>query len=239
MTWPRQLYPSRSSARPPAKVNSFRLPRSRRRLRAPKPSGWGARSWRRGSEAKSCGTCPTGSARPAAARDCTSHTPQRPHREPQVLMIHFTPRACGRWTRVRCAQAPARGARVAILGIPAGGRALGRWPPELPETAVGAPTGTRAPGARAHPTPPPLPGPAAVSGKGGLRRAGQLLSPSETGESAPAGREGEGGGGPVTAPPPRGARPVSAAHAPCAPPRAASPEGAGSLQRQRQLSQAG
>lgn len=84
--------------------------------------------------------------------------------------------------------------------------------------------GTPASGSRGHPTPPPLPGPAAVSGKGGLRAAGQLLSPSETDESAPAGRAGGGGGDPVTAPPRAGSAPSRPPTRRA--PRPARPEGA-------------
>lgn len=99
--------------------------------------------------------------------------------------------------------------------------------------------GTPASGSGGHPTPPPLPRPAAVSGKGSRRAAGQLLSPSETDESAPAGRVGGGGGGPVTASP-RPARPPTRPEPRPAlrvPPRAARPEGAGWLGRRRRLSQ--
>lgn len=120
-----------------------------------------------------------------------------------------------------CARAPAEGALAAILTNPAGAvqrRAQGLQPAHRD-------LGIREPG------PPSAPAHAQACGsfgEGGLCARGQLLSPSETGESAPAGREGTGGGGPVTAPPPRSAPR----------PRAARPEVACLPQRSRRVSQA-
>lgn len=210
MASPHPLYPE-GSPDPPQAISSAsgkgqQLPPRRdpgAGSSAPNRAGGGP-GRRRVREAKPRGASPTGSAGaartlPAALGGRASRTPRRPPAD-----RHPRPRECG-----------AHGCRWGAFG---------------PREVLGSAARRRGAGAReaAHPAPPLLPRPAAVSGKGGARRD------SYSAPAKPASRHLPGRRRPRYAPP-RG--PAPAAHAPRpaqrrAPGRSRPPE------RPRRLSQA-
>lgn len=154
--------------------------------------------------------------------DRTLHTPQRPSWE-RVDPYPATPTG-----RARLAQGAVRlvagvGAPlVAILASPVGAVHLGPWD-RSPRAQARRDPSTQEPG------PPNSTAPARACsgfGEGGPSRIGTVTQPQRNrrvGTCRPGGRRRWW---PRYRPALRGARPVPAAHAPCAPPLAASPEGA-------------
>lgn len=170
LPWPVCRDPSRPLARPPAKVNNFRLPRPRRRLRAPKPSRVEGRPGAGVGEAKPSPAAPAGPVQPGPERAVPAG----------ALAPHLANPAAATLGALRTAGAG---------GLPSSAAAIHRRALGMQPTREGTP-GVQKPGpTQLHRL---CPGPRRFRGRGACAQRDSYSAPAKpASRHLPAGRAGE------------------------------------------------